>query len=137
MSKQWSRIVAAGCGTLACLLVLAGSAAGFKNGDYAGTTSQDEEIRFTVTKPAVGEFEFTARVGCADGTAQTIDGSGGRTAIRKKGRFKQSFIGGGFTSVLKGKLRRKRATGKINVMGVAPSGASCSGSVEWTARRQK
>jgi hypothetical protein len=139
MIKQHSRTVAVVCtALLVSLVVAAGAAAGFKAGRYAGTTSQGEEISFKVTKRAVKDFDVVVDVACADGSTPRIHPQGGQTPTKRKGRFKtHPFIGEGFSSEIKGRLKRARATGKIKVRGTAPSGARCARAVKWSATRRK
>jgi hypothetical protein len=113
--------------------------AGFKSGTYAGTTSQEREIRFTATQLAVKKFSFSVTIDCDDGTMLLFEGDGARAPIGEKGGFKAEFVSkdGGITSVVSGKLKHRRASGTIVTAGTLQGGGECSSSVDWSARKQK
>jgi len=137
MDRPLRKVAAIACAALMASLVAAPVApADYKPGRYAGTTSQGEQIRFKATQLGVKKFDFTAIINCDDGSQQAIDGSGGQAPVNDSGKFTALFLGQGITSEVKGKLKRKKAGGKIETVGTAPSGAPCSSIVDWSAKRQ-
>lgn len=122
---------------LALALALAPTAnAGFKRGKYVGMTAQGERIAFKAKKRGVRKLTFRVFVKCEDGASQTINGSQGRAPYGDKHRFVVDIAGDGFTVQVSGKLKRRRAKGKIETVGTRPNGAGCAGSVQWMAKRR-
>jgi hypothetical protein len=136
MPSSLKRIAAVGCAALLLSLVAVGVAAGFKTGKYAGTTSQGEAISFKAKEKVVKKFDFRAIIECDDGTRPGFNGFGARAPINDKAKFKAHFTGEGLTSVVKGKLKRKKGEGTIETTGTIPSGANCSSVADWNAEKQ-
>ena len=113
------------------------AAAGFKSGTYEGTTSQETEIRFTATQLAAKKFFFSVTLDCEDGTMREFTGEGAKAPIGPRGGFTAEFLGDGITSVVSGKLKRRKGSGTIETAGTLPGSGECSSSVDWSARKQK
>ena len=122
---------------LLSLTIAPAALAGFKGGTYVGTTSQEMQIRFTATQPAAKKFSFSVTLDCEDGTMLEFSGEDAKAPIGPKGGFAAEFLGDGITSVVSGKLKRRKASGTIETAGTLPGSGECSSSVEWSARRQK
>lgn len=115
-----------GAVVLACMLLVSIAAAGYKKGAHAGTTSQGESITFKAKKLEVKKFNYTVSMDCEDGSSRWINGTDGAAPTSGKGKFHVTFVGEGITSVVRGKLKRRRGAGEIQTEGVAESGAPCS-----------
>lgn len=119
------------------LVISAPAEAGFKNGKYAGTTTQGHSIDFKVTNLAVKRLTFTIDVACDDGTIVPLETTEpAKAPISDQGRFNALFTGD-ITAEVKGKVTRRHAAGKIESSGVlTETGAMCSGTSDWTADKQ-
>lgn len=136
MEVKLRTIAAIGCVVaLVTLLAVSTAGAGYKTGHYSGETSQGESIGFKAKKAAVKDFSFTVMIRCEDGNVFSLDNSGAEAPTKNKGKFRAVFTGDA-TTVVKGKLKRKRAAGTIESEGTSPSGASCSARTDWSAARQ-
>jgi hypothetical protein len=136
MSKRVMR-TAAIIGVVLLVSVLVVSVAGaYKKGHYEGPTSQEESIAFKATKRGVKNFFYRVIINCEDGSTEAVDGREGAAPTNDRGKFKVTFLGGGITSVVKGKLKRKHAEGTINTEGIGQGGVPCSSSVDWNAHKQ-
>jgi hypothetical protein len=120
------------------LVISAPAEAGFKNGKYAGTTTQGHSINFKVTELSVKKLTFTIDVACDDGTIVPLETTEpAKAPISDRGRFHALFTGD-ITAEVKGKVTRRHAAGKIESSGVlSETGAMCSGTSDWTADKQK
>lgn len=135
--RQSSRIIAALCAALVIGLPAAASAeAGFKSGRYVGTTSADTPITFKATKTKVKRLAYSLPLECDDASTWNATVRGAKTVLTKKRRFILRSTEGDAKSVITGKLRRRKGSGTIATVAMNPGGASCSGSVGWTARRK-
>jgi hypothetical protein len=121
---------------LASVLVVSVAAGDYKKGRYAGPTSQDESISFKAKRHAVKDFIYRVIIDCEDGSTEAVDGRQGAAPTNDKGKFKVTFLGGGITSVVKGRLKRKHGEGTIETEGVGQAGVACASSVDWSAKRQ-
>jgi hypothetical protein len=141
---------------LAVVLLAASSAtAGYKPGNYRGTTDQacgrpdapaTCPIAFKAKKLVVKKFSFTAVMSCDDGIELQVPLIGAQAPTSKKGRFKATFLidapirdsdlrlNG--TTILKGKLKRRRGSGELKGEATRTDGVFCSGSGSWTATKQ-
>ena len=141
MSKRAIRAAAiAGAVVLASVLVVSVAAA-YKTGRYEGTTSQDEAVAFKAKNRGVKKLHFTMVIPCEDGSAYDITGVDGEAPTNDKGKFTARYTPAPgstttFTSVVKGKLKRKRGEGTIKTEGSGESGVACAGSVDWSAKKQ-
>ena len=125
------------CAAIAAALVASAVAgAAYKTGTYQGTTSQGEEISFKAKKLGVKKFAFNVITDCDDGSRFGVRNSGGQAPTNKRGKFEALFTGPVGTTVLKGKLKRKRGSGSFESEATAPSGAFCTASGEWSAKKQ-
>ena len=115
---------------------VASADAGFKSGRFVGTTSADTSISFKATKTKVKRLAYALPLECDDGSAWSATVSRAKTGLTKNGEFTLRSAEGDATSVIAGKLRRRKGAGTIATAAMNPNGASCSGSVEWTARRK-
>ncbi len=143
MRSTMRTAAAVGCAVaLVTLLAASVAAAGYKTGHYAGETSQGESIGFRAKKLSVKKFDFALRVDCDDGSAfDLLEPSGAQAPTDDRGKFKAIFttqISGGVesTTVLKGRLKRQKASGSLHAEGITSAGASCSGAADWSAERQ-
>jgi hypothetical protein len=141
MSRRRSVALAGVVVVLAAGLIMATPGlAGFKSGNYTGTTSQNDEGGFphdlalqvnrAKTKVTVVFFELEADPCKGVGGLQYA----GLTArIRSTGKFKALSPGDGFYGYVKGKFDGRRAEGTAIYN---PEGTGCdSGEVTWTARK--
>ena len=137
--KRSRRAMVVVCAALALALVASAvAAAAYKTGNYEGKTSQGHEISFKAKKLGVKNFAFTVDVPCTDGSAQPLRATGAAAPTNKRGKFKAVFTGLG-TTVVKGKLKRKKGSGTIESTGVfsETTGASCpTHRVDWNAKKQ-
>ncbi len=133
-------LAVAACAALLVLLVAPSiAAAGFKHGRYAGMTEQGTEISFKATKLGVKKFTYSVTINCDDGNMREFtSGESAKAPIREHGRFTAEFVSedGNITSVVSGRLKRRKASGTIDTAGGPPGGWQCEGSVEWEAQRQ-
>jgi hypothetical protein len=143
MRRRASTRAAVACVVLLSLIVAASAAAGFKSGRYAGTTDQGTEISFKATDVGVKKFAYEVSVSCEDGTHESSWGGAAdppqpsaKAPITENGRFTAEFVTGDITSVVKGKLKRRKASGTIDTGGTLPKGSECWSSVDWSAERQ-
>jgi hypothetical protein len=120
------------------LVISAPAEAGFKDGNYAGTTTQGHSINFKVTELSVKKLTFTIDVACDDGTIVPLETTEpAKAPISDRGRFNALFTGD-ITAEVKGKVTRRHAAGKIESSGVlSETGAMCSATSDWTADKQK
>jgi hypothetical protein len=131
--------VAASVALLVSLLAAPSAIAGFKHGRYAGTTEQGADISFKATKIGVKRFTYSVTLECDDGNMREFtSGESAKAPIRERGRFTAEFVSedGNITSVVSGKLKRRKASGTIDTAGGPPGGWQCQSSVAWEARRQ-
>ncbi|MGH2994674.1 MAG: hypothetical protein ACRDL1_14225 [Solirubrobacterales bacterium] len=137
MTRSSLRTIAAiGCvAALLTLLAVSVAAAAYKTGRYKGTTSQGEAISFKAKQLGVKKFAFTVIVDCDDGSRFELKNSGGQAPTTDRGKFEAVFVGDG-TTMLKGKLKRKRAEGTFESETTAPSGAPCSAGGDWSAKKR-
>ena len=139
MKRSARTVIAAACAALAIAVAASAiAAAAYKTGRYEGTTDQGHTISFKAKKRGVKNFAFTLEVPCTDGTTQALRATGAAAPTNDKGKFKAVFTGIG-TTVAKGKLKRKKATGTIQSTAVVSqqTGASCpDNSVDWSARKR-
>jgi hypothetical protein len=119
------------------LVIAASAVAGFKTGKYAGTTTQGHSINFKLTDLLVKRLTFTIDVACDDGTNVPLETTEpAKAPISDRGRFNALFTGD-ITAEVKGNVNRGHAAGKIETSGVLPeTGATCSGTSQWTADKQ-
>jgi hypothetical protein len=119
---------------VALLIGGAGSAtagkAKFKTGNYMGTTSQERVILFKVTKKKVKHISsgFTASCGINSET------SGHSGKINKKGKFTAKTVeaGGASKTVIKGKLKGRKASGTMRW-----TYENCdTGVIKWEAKKE-
>jgi len=135
MNKSLSRILAVvGTALLVSVVVASVASAGYKKGQYEGTTSQGHAVSFKAKKLGVKKFDFTVDLDCADGSVEGFLLTGAQAPTDDKGKFTATFVGQG-TSVVKGKLKRKKAEGTIESDGVNDAGSPCSSSVDWSAKK--
>jgi hypothetical protein len=135
MRSTIRRIGAIGCaGALVVLLAAPVAMAGYKPGRYAGETSQGESIAFKAKKHTVKAFSFTVLIECEDDSAFELSNSEGQAPTNGRGKFRAVFSGDA-TTVLKGKLKRKKASGTFESEGTAPTGARCYGHGDWSASK--
>jgi len=139
MNRSRRAVAMVVCAALAVAVAASAmAAAAYKTGRYEGTTSQGHQIGFKAKKLGVKNFAFTLDVPCTDGTTQALRATGAAAPTNDKGKFKAVFAGVG-TTVAKGKLKRRKASGTIQSTGVVnqETGASCpDNSVDWSARKQ-
>jgi hypothetical protein len=136
MGKSLRRVCAVvGTTLLLSVVVVSIAAAGYKKGQYAGTTSQDREFSFKAKKLGVKNFNFTVELDCADGSVEGFLNTGAQAPTNAKGKFTATFLGEG-TSVVKGRLKRKKAEGTIESEGFSETGSPCSSKVDWSAKRR-
>jgi hypothetical protein len=131
--------VAACVAVLALLVAPPGALAGFKHGRYAGTTDQGTEISFKATNAGVKRFTYSVTIHCDDGTMREFtSGESAKAPISENGRFEAEFVTSDetITSVVDGKLKRRKARGSIETAGTVEGGWKCSSSVSWSAKRQ-
>jgi hypothetical protein len=140
---SWKRprvgIAVVACVVLVLSLVLAAPVvAGFKAGKYAGITTQGHSINFKVTNLVVKKLTFTIDVACDDGTNVPLKTTEpAKAPISDRGRFVALFTGD-ITAEVTGKVKRRHAAGKIETSGELPkTSATCSGTSDWTADKQK
>jgi hypothetical protein len=112
------------------------AAAGFRPGRYTGTTDQGTEIGFKVKKTVVKRFIYTVDINCEDGPHEST-WEGAKAPIGENGRFSAEFVSedGKVTSVVSGKVKRRKASGTIETAGTLPSGWECQSDVGWSATR--
>ena len=133
------RAAAVACVALLSLIVAASAAAGFKSGRYAGTTSQRTKISFKATELGVKKFSYSVDIECDDGTTREfISGESAKAPLTDKGRFRAEFVtvDENITSVVSGKLKRRRGSGTIETAGTLPGGWKCHSSATWSAVRR-
>lgn len=114
--------------------------AGFKQGRYSGATSEREPISFKATKNRVKKLTYALLVECGDGSSWKAIVTDGSTRVTRNGRFRLEVADGGSTSLIIGRLKRRRASGSIETISENPAnraGPGCSGAVEWSARREQ
>jgi hypothetical protein len=134
-----TRAAAVACVGLLFLLVVTSAAAGFKSGRYVGTTSQGAEISFKATKLGVKKFDYRVDIECDDGkTWEFVSGESAKAPITEKGRFTAEFVtvDESITSVVSGKLKRRKGSGTVATEGTLPGGSECASNVDWRAVRQ-
>jgi hypothetical protein len=136
MSKRAIRTATIVGVVLLASAVVVSLAAAYKTGRYEGPTSQDESISFRAKKQGVKDFLYRVIVDCEDGSQEAIDAKEGAAPTNDRGKFKVTFLGEGITSVVKGKLKRKRGEGTIETEGIGQAGVACSSTVDWSARKQ-
>jgi hypothetical protein len=140
MRRAWAGMAVAACAALLVSLLAASTAtAGFKHGRYAGTTDQGTEISFKATNDGVKRFSYSVAIQCDDGwTREFTTGQSAKAPISENGRFTAEFVtpDDSITSVVDGRLKRRRARGSIETAGAVEGGWECHGSVAWTAKRQ-
>jgi hypothetical protein len=140
MRRAWAGMAVAACAALLVSLLAASTAtAGFKHGRYAGTTDQGTEISFRATNAGVMRFSYSVTIQCDDGwTREFTTGQSAKAPISKNGRFTAEFVtpDDSVTSVVDGRLKRRKARGSIETAGTVEGGWECHGSVAWTAKRQ-
>jgi hypothetical protein len=133
------RAAAVACAALLFLIVAASAAAGFKSGRYVGATSQGTEISFRATKLGVKKFSYSVDIECDDGkTREFVSGESAKAPITDKGRFTAEFVtvDESITSVVSGKLKRRKGSGTVATEGTLPGGWECASNVDWSAVRQ-
>lgn len=142
------------CAALSVALVAAPAAASYKSGTYHGTTDQtcDElgsphpcPIQFKAKKHVVKKFSFTAILTCDDGVELGVPLVGAQAPTSKKGRFKATFlidapirnstvrVNG--TTIVKGKLKRRKGSGMLRGEATRTDGVACYASGAWNAQR--
>jgi hypothetical protein len=140
MRRVWAGVVAVSLAVLVSLLAASTAAtAGFKHGRYAGTTDQGSEISFKATNGGVKRFSYSVTIQCDDGTMREFTtGESAKAPISENGRFTAEFVTphDSITSVVDGKLKRRKARGSIETAGTVEGGWECHGGVAWTAKRQ-
>jgi hypothetical protein len=137
MRRAWAGMAVAACAALLVLLTASPVAAGgFRPGHYTGTTDQGTEISFKVKKTVVKRFTYTVDINCEDGPHES-KWVGAKAPIGEKGRFSAEFVSedGNITSVVSGKLKRRKASGTIQTAGTLPNGWECQSDVGWSATR--
>ena len=144
MSKRSVRIGMALASLMlaASLVIVAPGTAGFKSGNYSGTTSQDDEggdphnLALTVNrkKTRVSVIFFELEADPCKGTGG-LQYAGLKAKIKRSGKFKALSPGDGFYGYVKGKFKGRRASGTALYN---PEGTGCdSGVVEWKAKKSR
>jgi hypothetical protein len=137
MRDKLRTIAAIGCvAALVTLLAVSAAAAGPKAGRYEGTTSQGETISFKAKELGVKKIRFTVVADCEDGTRFRFEHQHGQAPTSKRGRFEVVFTGDAGTTVLKGRLKRRKGSGTFETEGTNFDGASCTASGDWGAGRK-
>lgn len=116
--------------------------AGFKKGRFAGATSEGQEIAFVAGKQRVRRLSYAVTAPCEDEGMALRGEISGTAPISARGRFSLRVEGtdsewGHFLAAeIRGKLKRKRAKGRILATGNRVDGTPCSSAVRWTAAWQ-
>jgi opacity protein-like surface antigen len=135
--KRRRTVVMVVCAALAVAVAASAvAAAAYKTGRYEGTTSQGETISLRAKKLGVKKFAFDVITDCDDGTRFGVSNSGGQAPTNTRGRFEALFTGSIGTTVLKGRLKRKKASGTFESEATSPTGALCTASGDWRAEKQ-
>lgn len=154
--KRSSRAAGMTCAALVIALVAApATGATYKSGTYQGTTEQTCgqadaagpcPIGFKAKKLVVKKFSFTAVLTCDDRVGLEVPLVGAQAPTSKKGRFKATFlidapirdsdvrVNG--TTILKGRLKRRKGSGELKGEATRTDGVFCSGSGSWSAAKQ-
>jgi hypothetical protein len=116
------------------LVLTAPGLAGFKSGNYSGTTSQGKSLGLKVnsakTKVTVVYFEFSAPPCGGKGGLQY---AGLKAKIRSDGTFKAKSPADGYYGYVKGRFHGRYADGRA-LYHYDPSGCN-SGDVTWSAEK--
>ena len=124
---------------LAAGIVLTLSLAAVANGStYRGAGVDDEQMPVKL-KLTDGDliFDYTdVLVHCSDGSSPRQGGASHTDRLNQRNRFKDRLEIGGATSLVKGKVKERKATGTLTY-DLAYEGGEChSGEVEWKAKRK-
>jgi hypothetical protein len=105
---------------------------------YRGAGVEDPEMPVKVKLTGADVIvEYTdVRVGCSDGSEPRQGGASHSDRLNDRRRFKDRLALEGATSVVKGKVRDRKATGTLRY-DLAYEGGEChSGKVGWKAKRK-
>lgn len=137
-TSGWALVAAAVA--VAALTWASPAQAGFKKGPYVGTTSEGEEIAFSAGKQRLRQLAYAVTAPCQDEGMALRGEISGKAPIGPQGRFSLRVEGtdpqwGHFLAAeVRGRLKRKRARGRILADGNRVDGTPCSSSVTWSAR---
>lgn len=137
MRKRLSTVVVVALATMVASMAIAATAgAAFKPGNYKGKTKQDYNFKFKAVELGVKKFKLKVEAPCEDGTIQLFEATGAQAPTDADGKFAASFVGSTGTVNVTGRLKNKRAKGKINADGVNGDGSVCSGQTRWNAKKK-
>jgi hypothetical protein len=115
-------------GLVACSLLAVGIAApadGAKRNTLKGKTKQGFRIKMAVTNGSVKLLHFKIDLKCRDGSVLQVTESGFLKTPVRKGKFRDVQYGSTDTVYLRGKVRGKRASGRLRVKDKLGSGVRC------------
>jgi hypothetical protein len=105
---------------------------------YRGAGVDDEQMPVKVKLTGSDlVFDYTdVLVGCSDGSTPRQGGASHTDRLNERNRFKDRLEIGGATSLVRGKVTEKKATGTLTYDLVYEGGECHSGEVEWKAKRK-
>ncbi len=130
-----SRATAAAALALALAVALTASA---HAATYRGTAVGDPQmaVKLKLEGDAV-TFSYTdVPVKCSDGSTPRQGGAEHLDLLNENRRFRDRVEGDGAVSHARGRVRPKRARGRVSFDLVYPGGECHSGEIEWRARRR-
>lgn len=121
----------------ALVLCVAGSALASAS-IYRGSARHDAEMRVKLTLSGqIVTFDYSnVLTRCSDGSEVRQGGAVHNTDLNQLGKFKDTFEDGGATSLVRGKVESRRATGIVSFDLLYDGGECHSEKVEWKARRK-
>jgi len=105
---------------------------------YLGGGVEDELMPVKVKRTGSDLiFSYTdVMVACSDGSTPRQGGASHTDRLNERHRFKDRLEIGGATSLVKGKVKEKKATGTLTYDLLYEGGECHSGEVEWKAKRK-
>jgi hypothetical protein len=126
-------------GVIACVTAMAcgGVAMAAGTPTFKGKTSQKKAIRFKFAAGRISGLHFTVNLTCSNGDPLTDTESGFQATKVSHGKFSDDQIGKTDEVKLRGRIKGKKASGKITVSDkISPSVTCGPQTVKFTARRR-
>ena len=137
MRKRLSTLAVAVLAALvASTAIAADASAAYQPGNYKGSTKQDYRFKFKAKALGVKRFKLKIEAPCEDGTVQLFEATGAEAPTDSAGKFVAAFVGDTTTVTVTGRLKGKRAKGKIVADGFNVDGSACSATTKWNAKKK-
>ncbi len=125
--------------TIAVALVLALVVAASASASiYRGSARDDAQmsVKLALSGDSLTFKYSNVRTGCTDGSEVRQGGAEHNTVLNELGKFKDTFEVGGATSLVRGSVQGRKATGIVRFDLIYDGGECHSDKVEWKAKRK-